>query len=1130
MHRSWGQKLKHTFFAKIAILIVFLVQSLCAQIAVAQTSTDDSIVPEFTQADLEVIKNQVSSSEDLTDEQVSSASESLDVAISALARAAEYQVSAKQFDETLAQSPSILRDLRAEIKDAQEQTAEITENSDIMTGDTLFKLEQDLIAKDVQLRTLRTDIQRYEDSLQELTQNQLRDDLSSAQNRLDEINEELGRLGSNGADQLQIARRYSLEARQYLLRSQIASLEREITSLPARQLTLGLRRDLANIKAQRVQEEVIDLQDKTGRRRLADARTAVDRAESEMSAIEKAHPFVQEFASENVLIGRDLLEIEEAVSTYPRLQAEARRKRDAVKNDLDVATRLTELGQINRQSSATLRRLRNQRAPVSSVTADITQTRQVEIDATQQRLWSEEQLRLFPVGQFNRDALLGDWLQLNPGAPEFSVEDDAFLLNLYNTRRSLLQEMSDASFSLITEAETLETTQVELQKFTAELADLLNQKLLWLPSVRSVDLGWPERAARGATKVFSSANLSSAFTVFKDQITRFWVILLFFGLLLFVTFGFRKNLREEIIETANNVGRVQKDSYWNTPNTLIASAIIAAPIPLLVFVFGVLFKVSDSPDLFIDDLGQTGIELSGFLWFFLMWGEWCRDRGLFDAHYKLPVGIRHEILRQLRWFIPFAAVFIALVTLTQNSREPDIYEGFSLFAFIVAAILLAAFGFRILRSKRKAIKKALSENDLLWRYRHGITFIVVALPLLAAILAAAGYYDTARELLSRLFFSAGLVIATYALYGLLRRSVLVAQRRLSLKHAIERREQVMKAKAEQEAAESRGEVAPPLLNYEEIDVESLSRQSVQLINTFIVLGFAILMWVFWQDLFPALSIFDEVRPFGDNVEVSLWNIIQALAIAVLTFISAKNLPGFLEVFVLNRSKLDRGTRYAIVSVLGYIIMGIGIVWAFDKLGMQWSQLQWIAAALSVGIGFGLQEIIANFISGLIILFERPIRVGDYITIGTQSGTVQRIRIRATTLSDLDNREIFIPNKELITQKLMNWTLTDSITRIIIPVGIAYGSDTDKAREIMLDVINSNSRVLEKPKSNVFFLGFGDSSLDFELRIFVRSVDDRFAVSHDIHTEINKALEKAGITIPFPQRDLHIISNPGSAPA
>ena len=380
------------------------------------------------------------------------------------------------------------------------------------------------------------------------------------------------------------------------------------------------------------------------------------------------------------------------------------------------------------------------------------------------------------------------------------------------------------------------------------------------------------------------------------------------------------------------------------------------------------------------------------------------------------------------------------------------------------------------------------------------------------------------------------MVATYALYGLLRRTVLVANRRLSLRNAIERREQLIKTREDQQAAEERGETLTPPVNYEEIDVETLSRQSVQLLNTFIGIGFFVLMWMFWRDLFPALSVFDKVQLWATDWEtiggkktaidwVTLWNLVQSLVIVILTLILARNLPGFLEVFVLNRSRLDRGTRYAIVSVVGYIIIAIGFYWAFNKLGMDWSQFQWVAAALGVGIGFGLQEIIANFISGLIILFERPIRVGDYITIGGQSGTINRIQIRATTLSDLDNREIFIPNKELITQKVMNWTLTDSITRMIIPVGIAYGSDTEKAREIMLGVIHDNARVLEKPKSNVYFLGFGESSLDFELRIFVRSVDDRFGVSHELHTEVNKELNKAGFEIPFPQRDLHIISPP-----
>jgi potassium efflux system protein len=195
----------------------------------------------------------------------------------------------------------------------------------------------------------------------------------------------------------------------------------------------------------------------------------------------------------------------------------------------------------------------------------------------------------------------------------------------------------------------------------------------------------------------------------------------------------------------------------------------------------------------------------------------------------------------------------------------------------------------------------------------------------------------------------------------------------------------------------------------------------------------------------------------------------------------------------------------------------------NRMGFEWSQVKFIAAGLSLGVGLGLQKIVANFVSGLIILFERPIRIGDYVTIGDQSGTVSRIKIRATTLSDLDNREILIPNEALISERVTNWTLSNSITRLIVPVGIAYGSDTDKARDIILERVKSLPKVLETPPAQVLFMGFGDSSLDFQVRVFLRNFDDRVPMTHTIHTEVNKALEKAGISIPFPQVDLNVVS-------
>jgi potassium efflux system protein len=195
------------------------------------------------------------------------------------------------------------------------------------------------------------------------------------------------------------------------------------------------------------------------------------------------------------------------------------------------------------------------------------------------------------------------------------------------------------------------------------------------------------------------------------------------------------------------------------------------------------------------------------------------------------------------------------------------------------------------------------------------------------------------------------------------------------------------------------------------------------------------------------------------------------------------------------------------------------------VGVQWSKLQWLVAALGVGLGFGLQEIVANFVSGIILLFERPIRVGDTVTIDDITGTVTRIRIRATTLVDWDRKEQIIPNKTFVTQDLTNWTLSDPITRVILRVGVAYGSDVDRVQSLLEEVAQANERVTDDPAPAVFCVGLGDSSINFEVRVFVRDLIDIMPLSHEIHASMAKALEDAGISIPFPQRDIHVRTLP-----
>ena len=288
-----------------------------------------------------------------------------------------------------------------------------------------------------------------------------------------------------------------------------------------------------------------------------------------------------------------------------------------------------------------------------------------------------------------------------------------------------------------------------------------------------------------------------------------------------------------------------------------------------------------------------------------------------------------------------------------------------------------------------------------------------------------------------------------------------------------------------------------------------------------------------KNVFPALGIFDDITLWTissgiageEPIPINLGDVLVALAIGIGTVLAARNLAGTLEVVFLSRLNLEPGVGYAITTLATYSIVLIGIVAALGGLGLQWSKLQWLVAALGVGLGFGLQEIVANFVSGIILLFERPIRVGDTVTIGGITGTVSRIQIRATTLVDWDRKEQIIPNKTFVTQDLTNWTLSDPITRVIIRVGVAYGSDVDKVQDLLYQVATSNERVVEEPAPAVFCVELGESRIDFEIRVFVRDILDFMPLSHELHSAITRALHDAGIKIPFPQRDIHIRTEP-----
>ena len=286
------------------------------------------------------------------------------------------------------------------------------------------------------------------------------------------------------------------------------------------------------------------------------------------------------------------------------------------------------------------------------------------------------------------------------------------------------------------------------------------------------------------------------------------------------------------------------------------------------------------------------------------------------------------------------------------------------------------------------------------------------------------------------------------------------------------------------------------------------------------------MQEFWNEILDAATGFYQLldTPFTHigNKDISVNFIFYLTLSIVILFFVARKFKVFLVHKILSRSNLDIGVSQSIGTIVRYLIIVLGLVVIFQSAGLNLSALGVLAGALGVGIGFGLQNIFNNFMSGLIILFERPIKVGDRVDVGEVSGDVIKIEARATTVLTNDNIAIIIPNSEFISSKVVNWSYTDRMIRFHIPVGVAYKEDPEKVKAILLEVAKANENVLNSPAPDVIFTNFGDSSINFELWVWtIKLINRPKVLQSQLYYAIFKAFRQHNVEIPFPQRDLHL---------
>ena len=1052
-------------------------------------------------------------------------------ALSQLEAAKANSSAAAKFQDAIKGSPKLTAEVKKQLAGVVASAKEnVTRLSKSIARSPLGDVEQQLNTTQGEVATLKTELGQLETKLRDIASRPTaaRTEQSAQKKKLDELVEPRNASGnSQDSPIVADAQRAAISAERLAVSAKVNLLEQELISLPAREALTAASRDLAAAKLDILKEQIPVLESRVNELRKSDALQKQAQADSVTRELSGKHPVLEKYAKTTSSLHQTEAEItrsiESAQSTLTGVNSEISR----IKDSLTAAQQILEIGSVGEELGEYLRVMRAQLPSISGLAAEIRKRDAAIVDARLKRLNVDQGRRAIADPELAAKQLLAT---ADLGQTNSRADLQPTLVTLMKARSESLNRLSEAHALRIEQLAELSGAQRELLNQTEQLNSLLNSRLLWLPSSAPLGWLWLEQIKTTVSwltdwKSWKLSGISLSRRI-ADALIPSALVFVLCGLILVS----RRRLRQKLDQIADSVGKVSTDNFLSTPQALLITALIALPWPVLIGYLGWLLARPPEASEFATSVGNGLLVGSVVVLAIRFLQLLCMPRGVLRVHFDWSERACQMLIRNLSRLALVAVPTSFLIGMIEVSKSQIYRDGIGRLTFLVGAIALAVFAGRVLNPRRGMFAARLSRQGAFWLMRGVWYFLLSAAPLALAALAMLGYYDSASELQMRLGMTVAIAILGLIAYAVAMRQVLMVRRRLEILRAQERRKKAREAAATQAESEATGDATPRMLDISEVDVASISQQTRTLLRLLALVGLAVGLWLVWQQLLPALGVLDNVALWTQTITtdagtkvipVTLSNLLLGLIVGVITFIAARNLPGLLEFMFLQRLAIEPGTRYAITAISRYSIVAVGLLIAFERIGADWSQMQWIIAALGVGVGFGLQEIVANFISGLIILFERPVRVGDTVTIGDLSGTVSRIQIRATSITDWDNHEILVPNKSLITDKVVNWTLSDPITRLLVKIGIAYGSDTVLAQRVILETVKANPLVLEAPSPSAFFLGFGDSSLNYEIRAFVAQPSHRLLVMHELHMALDRAMREHNIEIPFPQRDLHL---------
>jgi len=705
-----------------------------------------------------------------------------------------------------------------------------------------------------------------------------------------------------------------------------------------------------------------------------------------------------------------------------------------------------------------------------------------------------------------------------PISDKEGAELTKLLRQLFETQRRYMDALIERYETYFQKLVDFDAQQQELIARTEDLLAFIDERILWVPSGRAIQADLLADGRDALQWLTGPKYLAQLGRAMRDALARWWPLHVLVLFLLLSYLPVARRVRSRLQKLGDEARRVDCRRFVPTTEALGLSLLNAIWLPAIIAYLGWRLGESPSATQYVRSIAYGLVVASAFWATLRIPRQLLRSGGVVEAHCGWPEQSAQALFRALGWLAGVVVPAVFLIGVFEMHGEDLWRESVGRLLFLVALLAVLVFNYLALRPRGPLSElwaTGIRTRPWTWRVLQVASLVI---PLGLAAGALRGFYWTALQLSGRLHFTLLFLLFLALGLQLAARLSMISKRRAAL---------------EPDALETKQPRPAPTME--------LSRLMIGTGALIAILGSVAI----WADLLPAVRFLEQVElwtstqtvtvteldPSGAErletheqlLAVTLADLIRALLIGLLTLAFVRALPGVLEATLFRR--LGPGVRYAYVTIVKYAVVLVGLALAFDAIGVGWSSIQWLVAAVGLGLGFGLQEIFANFVSGLIILFERPIRVGDTVSVGDIHGNVSKIRIRATWITGFDRKELIVPNKTFVTGQLINWTLSDPVLRLEIPVGIAYGSDTDRAFEVLNQVAKDSIRVLRDPAPQVFFLSFADSSLLFELRVFTRGVNQRFLARHELHMSIDKAFREAGIEIAFPQRDLHLRSVP-----